>query len=417
MIFRLNQNNIEDLQKIDDPFLKRDYLQELGIQRFQESKGKLIVTWATATGKTVLALKIIRKLQQKHSGEIHITVPSDNLKLQWEKQLKDFENVFVFTIHSYIKKEQTEPILLICDECHIGIANEESIAFNKINDSKAKFKLYLSATLKKDQLKYLAKFDLKNEFKIGIEEVILLKLVPPVKIYNVYVPFTDIEKKEYIRIKEREESALNWFSFHGFDKIPQKIPDIKDVDKKEVTKIFYSYMSARAKRIKLVTQSYYKERFVKAILKMLENRKVIIFSTTQKQADLLAKHIPDSLVYHSGLKEEKALKNYTKFITGECQIISSVGKLIAGMDDACTDSILRASFVSTESVTKQSLGRILRIDPSNPNKTGIMINLVIEPWADVIPCDNIWLHIGLRKLDYEFLTLQEFYNIFIPPRQ
>ena len=32
--------------------------------------------------------------------------------------------------------------------------------------------------------------------KFYIEEVILLELVPPVKIYNVYVPFTDEEKEE-----------------------------------------------------------------------------------------------------------------------------------------------------------------------------------------------------------------------------
>lgn len=40
-----------------------------------------------------------------------------------------------------------------------------------------------------------------------------------------------------------------------------------------------------------------------------------------------------------------------------------------------------------------------------------MINLVIEPfmWEEklITPCDNTWIHIGLRTLDYEFLTIEK----------
>lgn len=55
--------------------------------------------------------------------------------------------------------------------------------------------------------------------------------------------------------------------------------------------------------------------------------------------------------------------------------------------------------------------RILRIDPNNPDKTGIMINLVMQPYDEILPCDNTWLHIGLRNLDYDFITFPELYKI------
>lgn len=352
MRYKLNQKDIEILKLIPDPFKKRDYLQELGIDYFQKSKGKLICTWATATGKTVLALKIIKKLQLKHTGEIHITVPTDILKEQWEKNLSDFKDVKVYTIHSYLKQATCVPKLLCCDEIHIGIATEEGEAFNKINDVPAPFKLYLSATLKKLQLKYLATKGMFDEFNIGISEALMLDLVPPLSIYNVTVPFTEKEKSDYVDAITRETKALDWFSFFNIIKL-YNVPPI--IPGENSAPMFYSYLRARSKRINLVTKASNKEGYVQKIVDFLKGRKIILFSTSQKQADEIHKLIPESTVYHTGIK--KAKENYDKFINNEINIISSVGKLIAGLDDACTDSILRISFFSTESATKQSLGK------------------------------------------------------------
>lgn len=116
MRFKLQQIDIDKLLKIPNPFHKRDYIQDLGIERFSESKGKLICTWATALGKTVLAIKIIQKMRLKFTEPIHVTVPTDTLKEQWEKKLHGIANVFVYTIHSYLKQTNVIPVLLICDE-------------------------------------------------------------------------------------------------------------------------------------------------------------------------------------------------------------------------------------------------------------------------------------------------------------
>lgn len=427
MRFRLKQEHINDLLLIEDKFKKRDYIQDLGTQIFRTCKGKLICTWATAIGKTVLGIKIMKKIRTNSDEEIHVTVPSDILKEQWEAKISaaELKNVFVYTIHSYLKQTTVIPRFLICDECHIGLANEEGTLFNKINDVPAKFKLYLSATLKVDQLKYLETKGLKNEFKIGIDEAIVLDLVPPLSIYNVYVPFTLNEKREYEAAVFKENRALDYFSFHNVLKLGAKPPVIPGVNYKESTIIFYSYLRARSKRLSLVAKAENKAKILPEIIDLIKERKLIIFSTTQKQSEEIHKIVPDSVVYHAGIKPvKKAKENYDKFINNEILKISSVGKLIAGIDDQCTDAILRVSFFSAESTTKQSLGRILRVDPDNPNKTGIMINLVTEPFISldeksegevenktIVPCDNTWIHIGLRYLDYEFVTLNELKKI------
>lgn len=41
----------------------------------------------------------------------------------------------------------------------------------------------------------------------------------------------------------------------------------------------------------------------------------------------------------------------------------------------------------------------------------MVINFVIEPFDEIIPSDSIWLQIGLRGLDSQFITLPELIQI------
>jgi superfamily II DNA or RNA helicase len=413
---KLSQNEINNLIKIENKFKKRDYIQELGINYFVQYKGNLLCTWATSLGKTVLGIKIIKGLRKLSNREIHITVPTDTLKKQWDKQVKDLNNVTVFTIHSYCKLKNPSPFLLICDECHIGLGSEDSEAFNKINYFKAKYKLYLSATLKVAQKKFIEKTaKIKTEFNITIKEAEILNLVPKFKVYNVRIPFTSLEKFHYINAETTKQKSINYFGFLGFQKIPhlKSFPIIIDPNtKKDITKeaklMAFFWMKARNKQVSLIYKAENKLRVLKEIYPFIKTKKTIFFSKFQKNADDIYKINKDKIgIYHTGIKKNIADKHLQNYLDNISTQISSVNKLIAGLDDECSDMIIRSSFDSTELSGIQSLGRILRVNPNDPDKAPVMINFVMEVSDGLSAMDNYWIRNSMRTIEVEEITLEK----------
>lgn len=361
---KLNQDEINELLLIEDPFKKRDFIQLKGIKLFLTEKGKLLVTFATSLGKTVLAIKVIKLLRSKSDKEIHITVPTDPLKKQWEKHLEGIENVFVYTIHSYAKMNNPSPLLLVSDEVHIGLSNEDSVVFNKINHFNPKYKLYLSATLKNSQKKFIEKTTgIKTEFNIDINEAKLLGFVPDFKIYNVHVPFTQAEKEEYKKVYEREKRCINYFNFLGINKCPNLKnfpiiihPETKENITKEAKIQAILWMKSVQKRVSLVTGAENKMNVIKELQPIIKG-KCIFFSYRKKIADQIGKLDKKIAVYHSSQHPKYGEEQLRKFIENETLQISSVNKLIAGFDDEVTDRIVRHSFISSELSGTQILGK------------------------------------------------------------
>lgn len=357
MKLRLNQNNITDLLKLEKVTEKQSYIQELGIKYFIESNGQLICSWATATGKTILAVKIINKLLLKNPNlEIDVVVPFDILKHQWEKHFTEFKNVNVFILKTYSHLKRS-PYLLIVDECHLGVSNESSISTNNLLDYNAKYRLFLSATLKKSQIDFLKSKGLKNEFHIPLQESILLNIVPKLKIFNIGIDFTEQEKEVYSKAIFLENKCKTYFSNFNIEHIPKTEPKFENDTNPKLTKImYYNWLRARNKRVHTIYNAQNKFTILKQLNDILKDRKVIYLSTTQKNAEIVKKEVKcDS--YHSGVATKKADENLRKFYENETTKISSVMKLIAGFDDACTDTLVRVSFFSAKAGTWQSLGK------------------------------------------------------------
>lgn len=404
MIYKLNQNQIEQIQEEIDKNKKKDLIQDIGIDIFKKSNFNLICTWATSVGKTVYACKILKKIRQTRSDEIHVCVPYEPLKEQWEKTLKQWgiENVKVFIINTYLKEERN-PYMLIVDECHYMISNPETKA-SLINDYKIKYRLYLSATLKKDQLHYLAEKGLKDRFEITLKEAKLLDLVPDFEIYNVLVELTPTEKENYKKYIEEYNYAMDYFRSFNINKLPKFCPTIPGEDPKVVSARYYTAMGKRAKYIAILYNAKNKIEVVKQILPYLSCRKTIFFAKSVKVATQISK-LDDMLLYHSLQHKNLASKVLDLFLKGEKNKISSVNKLIAGIDDKYCDTIVRHSYDSTVQSSIQSLGRLLRIN--NDEKVAVVINLVCKPFEDITPNDNFWISNANRGLSVEWVHIEE----------
>jgi superfamily II DNA or RNA helicase len=428
---KLLQNDINKLLLIPDKFKKRDYIQILGIKHFLHNNGKLLCTWATSLGKSVLAVKIIKLLRKQSSKEIHICVPYDSLITQWEEHMKDIPNVKIFIINSYCKLNNPKPLLLIVDECHIGAANESGDKFNRINKFHAQYKLYLSATLKINQKEYIKKTTgIKTEFNIDIKQADLLGFVVPFEILNVEIPFTDYEKEEYLKAIEKEEKGSSFFSYFKYSKCPSltSFPIFIDPKtQKDITKqakiIAVNWMKGMSKRCMLIYNAERKLEIFKEIEPLLKG-KSIFMSKTKKTANLIQKVNPkEILLYHSEGTKKNGDLDLQKFKNSEYTKISSINKLIQGYDDNSVDTLIRYSFSSTELNGVQSLGRILRVNPLDESKSALMINFIIQPFLHeyvevedfipikkikkIIPSDNYWIMISLRNLNYKTIPLEE----------
>lgn len=410
---KLSQKEIKDLLKIEDPFKKRDYIQEIGITIFKQSKGKLVVTWATSLGKSVFAIKIINKFRRLSLKPIHITVPTLTLKDQWIKKLKGIPNVEVFTTNAYSSLQERKPLLLIADECHLGLSSDNGEHFNKINSFPAKYKLYLSATLRKAQKEFIEKSTgIKTEFNLDVSEALLLGFVPEFKIYNVYCDFTKEEKELYKKAINQEKKCISYFGHLGIEKRPniKKFPVfLESGTNKDITKeakfMAALWLKSTSKRCSIIYNAKEKIETIQKITSLLQ-RKTIIISKTQKTANEISK-LCNILPYHVGIRSKKAEENLTKFLNNTVSKISSVNKLISGLDDEVTEAIIRHSFSSTASEGIQSLGRTLRINPNDPSKSPVMINLIMKPYEDVIPSDNYWINISLKGLESEYVTVEQ----------
>lgn len=405
----LTQNQVNQIHGEPDKYKKRDIIQDIGIEEWKKANGNLVCTWATAVGKSVFATKLIKRLRKQTNAEIHITIPTNALREQWEKHVEGIPNVHIFTIHSYAKLENPKPILYIADEAHFSLANPDTV-FSCINDFDIPYRLYLSATLKTTQLSYLAKQGFKSEFNITVNEAVLLGLVPEFEILNVNVPFTNAEKLAYKKAVENEEKGKAWFGKFAIEKLPKSIEAAEKATKNDpYTKgMYYLWMRGRSKRVALVSNAENKIPYLRAILGYL-NKKTIIFSKTIKNCKEIAK-LGDMAVYHSQQSDKAAKKQLDTFLNNEKSKISSVNKLIAGFDDEATEVLVRHSFDSSELNGIQSLGRLLRVDPNNPDKAPMMINFVVEPWENTRPCDHYWLDIGLKRLKRKSVTLKELIN-------
>lgn len=408
MKYTLNQSQIEIIQGIKDPYKKRDYIQdEIGIPLFKGSGFNLVCTWATSIGKTIFACKIMKKIRDNGiSHEIHIVVPYQTLKDQWEEEIRKFEleNVKVFIINSYFKIKQY-PYLLIADEVHKQISNPETIA-SKINDLPIKYRLYLSATLKADQIKYLKSKGLHTEFNIDLKVAGLLDLIPKFSVYNIYVDLTDKEKEKYKKSFTDFEFNMDFFKAYGISKLPASPPSIPGEDDKKVRIMYYQAQGARAKYMSVIANAENKLKVIKELLPYLEERRTIFFSKSQKRATTIAK-MNNMAVYHSGQSLGVQKQNLEDYVNNKHYQIASVMKLIAGFDDPTSDTIVREYFDSTKQSSVQSCGRIIRYNKNDVNKSPAVLNLVCRPFDDITPSDNWWINISTQGMTPKWVELDE----------
>lgn len=358
--------------------------------------------WFTGAGKTTLGNKAIGRAVSKNENVcVHVVVPTSDLEDQWNEKISNKKNVQVFIINSYIKEIRNCDFLIL-DEIHLFAAP----SFNKVFTlCKYKWILGLTGTFnRKDGKQTTTSKYCPIVHRFPLEEGINLGIVARHQYFNIYVNLSPDEQVEYDSINQHFDRLFTYFDrdmnimhsciqyIHAENRYNENIVDIRDEDgnilhgKTAINKLrTYAVLCNKymQKREQFVQDNFSKKNTVLALLNRLD-LKTIIFNESNSVANELAhlinitknKQIANS--YHSDNTDKQNKSIFRDFVNNLIKILVSTRKLITGIDITDLEMAIALSYNSSETDSKQSLGRLLRIDKYNLDKFAIYINIITK---------------------------------------
>jgi superfamily II DNA or RNA helicase len=360
--------------------LSRDERQDEGIAKWKLHKGRATCLYPTGFGKTRVALKTIARLrEQKPEAKIIVVVPSDYLKIQWTKELKEFklEKVEVVIVHTAIRNEY-ECDLLVVDEVHMMVADTFSNVFRTI-----RYKLLLCLTGTLDRLD--GKQVLLNKYApvcdtITLQEAIDSNWVADFKQYKVLI---DVDLTEY---NQYNSAFLHHFAFFSHDfnlamacvkdnNVKQAYARTLNCSFQEVMGHSVNWIKNMKARMEFVYNHPKKIEIANKILQAREEQKVVTFTKAVEHA----KQLCCGEIYHGKMakgKKEKVMKAFNEASKG---ILNSCQALNVGADVQGVNTVIIISGDSSSITKRQRIGRGIR---KEGEKVAEVWQLVIKNTAE-----------------------------------
>ena len=318
---------------------KQDELQKQMVDKtikFYKTNDKGYLDLAMRFGKCRTTIEVLKKLCK--DGEVLIAYPDNKLRDTWidECELWRYDNPNVTHVNfSSLKKHlDTGYNFFIIDEFHSASENERELCFEIMKNSVRT--LALSGTVSDDTkmdwgMKEIAKYTTLQ----GIEDGILADYQITVHL----VALDDIQKtkdkKGKLKTEKQRYGAYTWV-----------IQKMKDEGK--------NFMSLALARNRLSLSSIGKLRYVRKLLKILGDKRVVVFTGLSKVADEIG--IPS---YHSKSPNDDA---FTGFQKGEHNhlALAAMGKV--GVTYKELDSVILMNFTYNAEETSQILNRAIKLD-------------------------------------------------------
>ncbi|WP_173644905.1 DEAD/DEAH box helicase family protein [Pyrococcus kukulkanii] len=355
----------------DVEFELRDYQVE-AVERWMKGK-KGIIVLPTGSGKTIIAMEIIRRL----SLSTLVVVPTLALLEQWKERLSIFGEVGEFSG----KKKELKPItvttydsayinaetlgdkffLMVFDECH----HLPSEAYRNIAQmSAAPYRLGLTAFPERADNLHTLLPDLIGPVVYMRRTSELKEYLAPYEVVRIRVPLTKEEREEYrkqygIYKKYVEESGIKIRDVEDFQRIIMKT----GVDNKA-----FKALRALERARQIAMGSRRKIEKLREILERHRGEKIIIFTRYNSLVYEISRRFLIPAITHKTDKKERE-EILRKFRKGEYKAIVSSQVLDEGIDvpDASVGVIISGTGSPRELV--QRLGRILRPAPGKEKAT------------------------------------------------
>ena len=354
----------------------------------------------TGGGKSLIALACAAAAAARAPDlKVAIVVPSEALTRQWvdvvsrytdiprdriglmgaggQDALSDHD-VLVAVLNTAAKQlpQQSaaeQPLMLIVDECHRAGAP----TFSKVFDTRAQFRLGLSATPDREELDEdgeALQFDEQVVgrglgpivYRFGLREARSVGWLPDYEVHHHGVSLLPAEETDYERISRRVDDAADQLRELGGDSSrAHHLQGRTD----EVGLAARAYVALTSNRKDILYRAKERERVaVRIVTDAMRSgdRKVLLFHERVDEAEALALALREQLgedqvrLEHSRLNDSTRERALRDFRSGRSPILVSVKSLVEGID--VPDADVGVSVAASASIRQrvQSLGRVLR---------------------------------------------------------
>lgn len=392
--------------------MTRDERQEIARVKWIKNKCRGTIVMPTGVGKTITALKCLKSVIDKYPTlKILVVVPTDNLKIQWRKQLDEWGMEFIADVQviNTVVRRNWETDILCLDECHRYSADTFKQVFQTV---KYKYIIGLTATFERLD----GKHEIMSKYCPVIDEVSLLEAkannwISSYKEYLVILDTDDIDiYKEYNKsfVSSFETFNFDWnlamscIGPQGFverakyrDKIcPNGSEEKRKATFKSITFNSMNFMRMIQKRKGYINNHPKKIEVARKIIESRSNSKIITFSNNIKMAESIGMN---GQVYTGKDSKKKARINLEEFNNAKVGLINSVAKLNEGADIKGLSVAIILGLDSSEIKAVQRRGRCIRFEEG---KTAEIFNLVIDQTVELE-----WFRKGHPNGDY--ITIDE----------
>lgn len=375
---------------------KRDILHEKALEYFEQNDYKTLFSLPTGTGKSVIAIKIIKK----YPGKYLLVTPTillhkKNWKTEFEKHgsLQLYENLDRCCYKSLHKYDLNNYDGIILDEAHHLSVKQYGLLRKYIPILKqtglfSKKVIALTATPGKRGFtqKVLKEIINNNVFDYNVDDAVSNEMINDFRIHIIYTELDSVNKNCLAGSKEKPFYTTEKANYDYLTKVINEMkPELQSTSGK--IKYFAKYQMYIRKRAKMLYNLRSKIECVKSFLKKLDinrpNIKTVIFARTIEVAEELEK-----CSVHSKSKEDFI----APFIEGKIHRISSVDMLLEGFNLSEVEIGIITSPLSERKFI-QSLGRILR------NKLDKISDYYIFCVRGTV--EEEWLRIAIEEIKQE----------------
>lgn len=352
----------------------------------------------TGFGKTRVGLFAVVEALNNSDLDALVLVPFEHLKDNFKEEMrKTGQEKYIDRIQFYcyasVKKLLDSPdkyCVVVCDEIHLGLTDP---CFEFYNTDKFEKMMFLTATLPEDPL-YRARLQrvAPPVYTITIDECVAKGLIAPYKIKCVALELTKEEKAQY---KTVNANFGYWKGKLGFDafNMAQAVLANKSKYGNEMMQAALGFYRAIRQRKTIVDHAKNKIKLAQLFANSTDGR-ILVFGGDNAFTDSLADSIDGSVVYHS--KKTKKVKDAAlkDFKNGDAKVLCSTKALNQGLDIPNAQIGLICGLTSKALTMIQRVGRLVRIDPDDPEKVGSIVILYVQNSQE-----EKWLRNALKTTD------------------
>jgi len=328
--------------------LQAQALNEIGNQ------SHVAVEIGTGGGKTLLALKHINMFDCDLYLEYLVVVPRNSIIVEWQKQAKEhgYQHLLDkinFVTYRSLNKAPMHYATVYLDECHsLKFSHDEWLEQfpGKIIGLTGTYPKAYSSEKGLMCSKYCKKI-----FDYSVDDAIDDMLLND---YQIFVHLLKLGTKHNLVKKNKKGGQWKTSEYKDYQYYTKGINEGSP----------YMQQKLRILRMKAMQSYSTKIEYAKHILKHLPY-KVLVFANTKEQADYLCKHS-----YHSGNKNSEA--NLQLFAEDYIKELSCVDQLSEGKSIPNLKCGIILHAFSNERLTRQRIGRFLRLNPQNKSYIHIL---------------------------------------------